>query len=458
MKIVIIGAGSSYTPEFMNGLIERYQEMPVHEICLVDIEDGKEKMEIIRDFSIRMWRAAGHNVLIWGTLDRREALPDADVVVSQFRVGRMYARIKDERIPLLHGMLGQETNGAAEVFNAFRTIPVVGEIIGDMKELCPDAWLINFTNPSGIVTDAIINHFGWKKCIGLCNIPTIAMMREPMRLGKKPEDLRYIFAGINHFHWHKVWDKDGTELTDKVIDFVNDPDGGTPVNIYGSPFDLDFLHSMNLVPCGYHRYYFQTEKMLGHALEEFAGKETRAEKMLEVEEELFKLYSDASLTSAPEMLKKRGGAYYSDTACECINAIFNNKGIHLVVSTTNNGAVPTLKNSDIAEVSCTITRNGAEPMDCDILNESASGLLGLMKSMEHCVIQAALTGDYGMALQAFAVNPLIKHGGDEKDVLNEMLVAHEKYLPQFADVITQLKQQGVCCRDSVVASLCDSGK
>ena len=314
MKIVIIGAGSSYTPEFMNGLIMRYDELPVHEIWLVDIEEGKNKLEIIKNFASRMWGKAGKKVRIYATLNRREALPDADVVVSQFRVGRLYARIKDERIPLLHGMLGQETNGAAEIFNAFRTIPVAREIVEDMRELCPDAWLINFTNPSGILTEVFIRHLGWRKCIGLCNVPTIAMMAEHVKLGLEPGELTYRFAGINHYHWHKVWDEKGNELTGKIIDFVNDKDGGTPVNIYGAPFNLDLIKSMGAVPCGYHRYYFQTEEMVAHSLQEFEAKATRAEQMLEVEEQLMELYSDPKLDTMPELLKKRGGAYYSDTA------------------------------------------------------------------------------------------------------------------------------------------------
>ena len=457
MKIVIIGAGSSYTPEFMNGLIVRYDELPVKEIWLVDIEEGREKMEVIKNLAVRMWRRAGKNVKIYATLDRREALPDADVVVSQFRVGRLYARIKDERIPLLHRMLGQETNGAAEIFNAFRTIPVVREIIEDMKELCPDAWLINFTNPSGILTEVIIRYFGWDKCIGLCNVPTIAMMEEPVKLGIDPAELTYRFAGINHFHWHKVWDKEGNDLTEKVIGFVNDRDGGTPVNIYGAPFDLDLIKSMDAVPCGYHRYYFQTEEMVAHSIQEFAGRQTRAEQMLKVEEQLIELYRDPGLDTMPELLKKRGGAYYSDTACECISAIFNDKKIHLVVNTVNHGAVPVLGESSVGEMSCIISSEGAEPLPCDILNPACEAMLKSMKAMEQCVIAAALTGDYGMALQAFCINPLVKNGRDGRQVRDELLVAHEKFLPQFSDVIRSLKEKGIRSSDPVVQELCRNG-
>ena len=179
LKIVTIGGGSSYTPELMEGFIKRYHELPIKEIWLVDIEEGKEKMEIVGNLAQRMWDAAGYPVKVHLTLDRREALKDADFVTTQFRVGRLYARIKDERIPFSYGMLGQETNGAGGIFKAFRTIPVILDIVNDMKELCPNAWLINFTNPSGMVTEAIIKHGKWKKCIGLCNVGVNLKIREP---------------------------------------------------------------------------------------------------------------------------------------------------------------------------------------------------------------------------------------------------------------------------------------
>lgn len=222
VKIVTIGGGSSYTLELMEDFIKRYEELPIREIWLVDIEDGRDKLKIVGALAQRMWDASPYHVKIYSTLDRRKALKDADFVTTQFRVGLLYARITDERIPLLHGMLGQETNGAGGMLKALRTIPIIGEIIEDMRELCPNAWLINFTNPSGMVTEAAIRHFGWKKCLGLCNVPTISMMAEPKVLGKDMHDLTYRYAGLNHFPWHKVYDKDGTDLTPILIDHINE--------------------------------------------------------------------------------------------------------------------------------------------------------------------------------------------------------------------------------------------
>lgn len=457
VKIVTIGGGSSYTPELMEGFIKRYQELPIKEIWLVDIENGKEKLEIVGALAQRMWDASPYDVKVHMTLDRREALKDADFVTTQFRVGQLDARIKDERIPSLYGMLGQETNGAGGILKAFRTIPVIGQIIEDMKELCPDAWLINFTNPSGMVTEAAIKHFGWKKCIGLCNVPTISMMAEPNILGKNIDDLNYHYAGLNHFHWHKVFDKDGTDLTPELIEHINEKNGGTPANIYQAEFPLELLHSMNLLPCGYHRYYYMKQAMLEHAIEEFNEGGTRAEQMKQTEKELFEIYKNAELNEKPEQLSKRGGAYYSDAACECISAIYGNKKIHMVVSTQNNGAISCLDDDSIVEVSCIISATGAQPMVWGEMPFAEKGWLQMMKAMEECTIQAALTGDYGLALEAFILNPLIENNESTKRLLDEMLVVHEKYLPQFKAKIDKLKSYGVYPNDPVVIDLMENG-
>lgn len=453
IKIVTIGGGSSYTPELMEGFINRYPELPVREIWLVDIEEGKEKVEILKDLSQRMWDKAGYPVKVYATLDRKEALKDADFVTTQFRVGFLDARIKDERIPSLHGMLGQETNGAGGIFKAFRTIPVMKEIIEDMKQVCPDAWLINFTNPSGIVTEAVIKHFGWKKCIGLCNVPVIAMMNEYQKTNYAQEDLYYRFVGLNHFHWHKVFTKDGKEITQEIIEHINEPGGGTPVNIYSAPFNLDHLKEMNLLPCGYHRYYYMAKEMLEHSIEEFKHGGTRAEQMKRVEAELFELYKNPDLDVKPEQLAKRGGAYYSEAACECINAIYNDKQEHMVVSIQNNGAISFLDNDSIVEVSAMIGKDGAKAIAWDSMNSAEKGWLQMMKAMEECVIEAALTGSYGMALEAFMLNPMVENGQGAIDTLHELMIAHEKYLPQFKEKIAELKTKGVTINDPVVKSL-----
>ena len=458
VKIVTIGGGSSYTPELMEGFIKRYEELPIREIWLVDIEDGKEKLEIVGKMAQRMWDASPYDVKVHLTLDRREALKDADFVTTQFRVGLLNARIKDERIPFSYGMLGQETNGAGGIFKAFRTIPVILDIVEDMKELCPNAWLINFTNPSGMVTESVMRYGHWDKVIGLCNVPVGAMMKEPETIGKTLDELVYKFAGLNHFHWHRVFDLDGNEVTQQIIDAMYEgKDAGIPANIHDMPLIKEQLDEIGMIHCGYHRYYYRQEEMLAHGLEEYNTIGTRAEQVKRTEAELFELYKDPNLDHKPEQLAKRGGAHYSDAACETIAAIYGNKNTHIVVTTRNNGALPDLPPESAAEVSCFIGATGARPIAFGKLHPAECGWLQCMKNMEWCVEEAAVTGNYGLALQAFFLNPQIQSGATAKRILDELLIAHKKYLPQFADTIARLEAEGVTIKDEVARSLTEQG-
>ncbi|KAA0757886.1 6-phospho-beta-glucosidase [Bacillus sp. BF2-3] len=455
IKIVTIGGGSSYTPELMEGFIKRYEELPISEMWLVDIEVGKEKLEIVGKMAQRMWDASPYDVKVHLTLDRREALKDADFVTTQFRVGLLNARIKDERIPLSYGMAGQETNGAGGIFKAFRTIPIILSIVEDMKELCPNAWLINFTNPSGMVTDAIIRYGKWERVIGLCNVPVNAMIAEPELIGKNLDELIYTFAGLNHFHWHRVKDVTGNDVTSEIIDKLYDGDSGIPSNIFDVPFFKEQLKQMNMIPCGYHRYYYRYDEMLEHLLEEYNDSNvgTRAQQVKQTEAELFELYKDPNLNYKPEQLAKRGGAHYSDAACETIASIYANKNTHIVVSTKNNGAVPDLAPDDVVEVSAYIGAAGARPIAFGTLQPAERGWLQVMKNMELCVEEAAVTGDYGLALQAFIINPLIPSGKTAKCVLDELLIAHKRYLPQFAEKIAELEAVGITVKDEIARNL-----
>jgi 6-phospho-beta-glucosidase len=455
VKIVTIGGGSSYTPELMEGFIKRFDELPIREIWLVDIEAGKEKLQIVGEMAQRMWDASPYDVKVHLTLDRREALKDADFVTTQFRVGLLDARVKDERIPLSYGMVGQETNGAGGIFKAFRTIPIILSIVEDMKELCPNAWLINFTNPAGMVTDAIVRYGKWEKVIGLCNVPVGAMMYEPKLIGKELDELVYSFAGLNHFHWHRVKDLTGKDVTPEIIDAMYTGDSGIPANIHAMNFFKEQLVQMNAIPCGYHRYYYRYEEMLAHMVEEYNDPNvgTRAQQVKQTEAELFELYKDPNLDHKPEQLAKRGGAHYSDAACETIASIYGNKNTHIVVSTKNNGAVPDLAPDDVVEVSAYIGATGARPIAFGSLEPAERGWLQVMKNMELVVEEAAVTGNYALALQAFIINPLIPSGETAKRVLDELLLAHKKHLPQFAEKIAELEAAGVTIKDEIAREL-----
>jgi len=444
IKIVTIGGGSSYTPELIEGFIKRSNELPIKEIWLVDIEEGKGKLEIVGAMAKRMVKAAGLDWKVNLTLDRKQALKDADFVSTQFRVGLLDARIKDERIPLSHGLIGQETNGAGGMLKAFRTIPVILDIIEDMRELCPNAWLINFTNPAGMITEAAIKYGGWNKTVGLCNVPINLMKQDSKALEIAEEDLFFKFAGLNHFNWHRVWDKEGNERTTELIELLYNPENADSnneavvANIKESKFIYEQIKNLGLLPCPYHNYYYATDDMLKEELESFGAGTTRAEVVKRTESELFELYKDTKLDYKPEQLTKRGGDYYSDAACEVICSIYNDKKTTMVVCTPNNGSVPDLPYDSIAEVSSIITAHGPEPISFGKIHVAAKGILQLMKSMEQITISAAITGSYDEAVHAFTINPLVPSGFIAKEVLDELLVAHKKYLPQFDQIINKL--------------------
>lgn len=432
LKIVTIGGGSSYTPELIEGFIKRYEELPVGELWLVDIEEGKEKLEIIGSLAKRMVKKAGVPIEIHTTLNRKEALVGADFVTTQLRVGLLDARIKDERIPLSHGYIGQETNGAGGMFKALRTIPVILDIDSDMAELCPDAWLINFTNPVGIITEALLRYGKNKRIIGLCNV-SIGMEKAVAELlGVDSSRIRIDFAGLNHMIFGLNIYIDGRNVTREVTNEIGEGRMGSIVkNIDNFNWTPEFMKGLGVMPCPYHKYYFQTKEMLEKELVEFAKGETRAEHVKRVEEELFEIYKSPDLDIKPTQLEKRGGAYYSEAACRLISSIYNDKRDIQAVDTANNGAIAGIPANSAVEVSCVITKDGPKIINVGELPVQVNGLVQQIKSFERMVVEAAVTGDYNTALVAMTINPLIASERMAKVLLDELLEAHKDYLPQF---------------------------
>ena len=430
IKIVTIGGGSSYTPELVEGFIKRHKELPVRELWLVDIEEGKHKLEIVGNLAKRMVKKAGVDMEIHLTLDRREALKDADFVTTQLRVGLLDARIKDERIPLSHGVIGQETNGAGGLFKALRTVPVVLDIIKDIEELCPNAWLVNFTNPTGVISEAVFKYTNFRRYIGLCNVPIGVKNGMADILGVEKDRVEMDFAGLNHMVYALNVRLDGKDITKEAIEkFVTS--SLTMQNIKDIPLNADFVRALGVIPCPYHKYYYKHKEMLEEELEGFKDGKTRGETVKALEDDLFELYKDENLAVKPPQLEKRGGAYYSDAACNLINSIYNDKGDVQVVNTLNNGAIRDFREDSAAEMSCVITKEGPKPLSVGYLPVAVSGLVAEIKAFEILAAKAAVEGDYNAALQALCINPLIPSDDLAKIILDEMIEAHKEYLPQF---------------------------
>lgn len=432
IKIVTIGGGSSYTPELVEGFIKRYDELPVRELWLVDIQEGEKKLRTVGALAKRMVEKAGVPIEVHLTLDRRKALEGADFVTTQIRVGLLDARIKDEKIPLKYGVIGQETNGPGGLFKGLRTIPVIMDICRDMEELCPDAWLINFTNPAGMVTEAVLRYTNRRKVIGLCNVPIGMKMGVANILGVEQTRVHIDFAGLNHMVFGIGVYLDGENVISQVIDkLTGDQSGFTMQNIVDLGWDKDFIKALGILPCPYHRYYYQTQAMLEHEMEDAKNSGTRAEVVKKVEAELFELYQDPDLAIKPPQLEKRGGAYYSEAACNLIHSIYNDKRDIQPVNVRNNGAIASIPGDSAVEVNCVITKEGPIPLAIGNLPVPVRGLVQQIKSFERVAAHAAVTGDYHQALLAMTINPLVPSDVIAKKILDEMLEAHKDYLPQF---------------------------
>ncbi|MFP3726976.1 6-phospho-beta-glucosidase [Priestia filamentosa] len=432
LKIATIGGGSSYTPELVEGFIKRHDELPIRELWLVDVEEGKEKLEIVGNLAKRMVKKAGLDIDIHLTLDRREALKDADFVTTQFRVGLLDARAKDERIPLKYGVLGQETNGPGGLFKGLRTIPVILDICRDIEELCPNAWLVNFTNPAGMVTEAVLRYSNIKKIVGLCNVPIGIEMGIAKLLDVDHSRIRVDFAGLNHMVYGLDVYVDGVSVKPKVMELLTDPKNSSFVkNVEGQGWEPEFIKALNALTCPYHMYYYKTDEMLEKELKNFKEGTTRAEVVKRLEDELFELYKDPNLAIKPPQLEQRGGAYYSDAAVRLISSIYNDKRDIQPVNTINNGAIASIPDDSAVEVSCIITKEGPKPISVGDLPVPVRGLVQQIKSFERVAAEAAVTGNYDTALLAMTINPLVPSDKIGKQILDEMLEAHKPYLPKF---------------------------
>ena len=398
VKIVTIGGGSSYTPELVEGFIKRYDHLPVRELWLVDIEAGREKLETVGALAKRMVKKADLPMKVILSYDRREALKDADFVTTQMRIGRLPARVLDERIPLSHGLIGQETN------------------------------------PAGMVTEAILRYTNFKKAIGLCNVPVNMVAGFAKMLNVDESQVTMEVQGVNHFIFATDVFVDGVSRFDDLLHkyaYLKPEDTIQMKNFVSLPYSPSFIKGLKAIPCPYHNYYFFTKEQLEEELEQLKTGTVRGEVVSKTEEELFELYSHEELQEKPEQLAMRGGAKYSDAACNLIASIYTNKGDIQYVDVRNNGAIADLPMDSAVEVACRITADGPQPIATGDLRLPISGYVHMMKTFERLVIEAAIKGDRDLAVTALNMNPLCPSDEIANIVIDELLEAHKDYLPQF---------------------------
>ncbi|OKP86797.1 6-phospho-beta-glucosidase [Paenibacillus helianthi] len=427
LKIAVIGGGSSYTPELIEGIILNHAQLPVSEIWLVDIEAGKHKLEIVGNLAKRMVKKSGLPLDVHLTLNRREALDGASFVSTQMRVGLLEARIWDERIPLKFGVIGQETTGPGGMMKALRTIPVLLDICKDMEELCPSAWLLNFTNPAGMVTEAI-HKYSSIKTIGLCNAPT-GVYKWLSELFEVPAEQIYAeFVGLNHLHWVTQVSINGESKLEQLF-YLRE--GYSAKNVPQSEWNADFIHGLGAIPSYYLKYYYLTKEMLEEQLTSSAKEGTRAEIVKRLEDELFELYKDPDLAEKPEQLAKRGGTYYSEAAVNLMKSLYNDTRDIQTLNVANGRTLDFLPADACIEVNCVVTKQGPIPLPVSRVPVSVKGLILAVKTYEQLAIEAAVHGDRSLALQALGHHPLIPSVNVADSLLKEMLEQNKAFLPRF---------------------------
>ncbi|RKP52953.1 6-phospho-beta-glucosidase [Cohnella endophytica] len=422
IKIAIIGSGSTYTPELIEGMIKRKDVLPIGELVLMDIDD--RKLRVVGELCERMIRAADIPCKVVMTHELDEALVNADFVLGQIRVGKLPARVQDEKIPLKYDLIGQETCGIGGFFKAMRTIPVMLEIAERMKVLCPDAWLINFSNPAGIITEAILNHTG-VKMMGLCNVPynMFKSIRESLQLDQP----RIEYVGLNHLSWITAIEQDGKDYLKTALDMGLNSE--TMKNIPSSGFSKELIQMVGAIPSSYLEYYYFKEKKLKIVKE---SELSRGEKCIQIEDELLNIYSDSELHSKPELLSTRGGANYSEVAISLVDAIYNDKQEVHVVNVLNNGALSFMEDSDAIEVCCVVGKDGAKPIKLEGFdNQHIIDYMRMVKAYERETVAAAVSGSEDAAMRALLMNPLVGDYDAAYDCFQELKEAHKEYLPQF---------------------------
>ena len=418
VKVAVIGGGSTYTPELVEGFVTRGDRLPVDELVLLDIDP--ERLSVVGALADRMVRRAGWSGSVALTDDRARALEGADFVIVQLRVGGQAARFTDETIPLRFDCVGQETTGPGGFAKALRTVPVVLELAEETaRRASPGAWFVDFTNPTGLVTQALLD--AGHRALGLCNVAIGFQRRFAQKFGVEPERVRLDHVGLNHLSWERavfVDDEDRLpELVERDADLIAEETG----------MPAELVRALGSIPSYYLHYYYLTSEVLEHQ----RTHRTRAEEVMEIEAGLLELYRDPELDTKPKLLEERGGAFYSDAAAALVASLHAGTGDVQVVNVRNAGAIPNLRDDDVVEVSCTVDRDGAHPIPTEPLAQDQLGLVQHAKAYERLAIDAATSGDRTMALLALMTNPLVGDYRVAAPLLDALLEANHAHLPRF---------------------------
>lgn len=416
MKFTIVGAGSSYTPELLEEMAARREQLPVRELMLYDID--KKRLEIMEGFCKRFAGKLGLSLEIKSTTDLSRALYGADFADTQIRVGGNKQRVKDEKIPLRYGLVGQETTGAGGMMKAFRTIPVMLEVARRMERESPNGWLINYTNPTGLVTEAVTK-YTHARIAGFCSGGIFPKMWAKKALGVPYEQVQYDYVGLNHMNFISNITIDGRPVTEEEFLKIAAEDHDV---------DLELIKLLGVIPSPYLQWYFHTNERVEGCKK---APQTRGEYVQDLEKEVFAAYGDETNCDKPAALAKRGGGGYSEVAMGFVNAVYNNVDTKMVVNVPNQGAVSFLPDSAVVEIGCLVNKTGMQPLHVAKVPEMCWGLIAAVKNYEQLAVEAAVEGDIRKMKLALLAHPLVRQWEYVEKLVPELLEANKEYLPQF---------------------------
>jgi 6-phospho-beta-glucosidase len=412
MKLAVIGAGSTYTPELVSGLLRERERLDVSELVLHDIDSNRR--DVVGGMARRILEREGFSgaLSITGELD--PALEGADFVLIQIRVGGQEARLLDETIPAACGCVGQETTGAGGLAKAMRTVPVVLEIAERTRRLAAsDAWIIDFTNPVGIVTRALLD--AGHRAIGLCNVAITFQRKIASHLGVAPDRVLVDQVGLNHLTWIRAVWLDGRDVLPDVLDSFGDA--------IAQEIELPrpLLDMLGAIPSYYLRYFYAEREVVA----EQQVTPPRAQVVMDIERRLLQLYSDPSLAQKPAALEQRGGAFYSEAAIQLLASLADDTGDVQVVDVRNHGTLYGLAEDDVVEVPARIGAAGAVPMPQPALAPELLGLVQHVAAYERLAASAAADGDRDRARLALTAHPLVREYELADSLLDPLLARTE---------------------------------
>jgi 6-phospho-beta-glucosidase len=419
MKLAVVGGGSTYTPELVDGIARLTGDIKITELVLADPD--AERLAVVGPFSARIMARYGHPATVSWTSDIDAAVDGAGAVLLQLRVGGQATRHRDETWPLECGCVGQETTGAGGFAKALRTVPVVLDVAERVRQrAASDAWIIDFTNPVGIVTRALLD--AGHRAIGLCNVAIGFQRTFAAMLGVAPDAVALDHVGLNHLTWERAALVDGTDRLPELL-----ASQGEEIAAHtGLPLAVTL--AVGAVPSYYLRYFWAHDAVVA----EERGRETRAQAVAEIERQLLAMYADPALDTKPELLQHRGGAFYSEAAVALLASLVTDKGDRQVVNVRNNGTLPFLADQAVIEVSATIGSSGAVPVPVAPVGPLMSGLISHVSAYEELAVEAALRGGRERVWKALLAHPLVGQYDLAEQLTDRLLAENAQFLPWTA--------------------------